>query len=565
MTFATTKFRSLLPAATFAMLAEFLMSLSDMVIAGHILGEEALSSINLMHPVFNSVSFLALMIGTGSSVLFSTAMGGFNERRAHELFTQGLLSAFGLGGLLWVVLAVVCGPVLSVLGASAAVTAGTRAYWMWFLPCAVLKPVSVFLSNMCYSDGDDRICFFSYAGQLSGNIVLSIPLTMYLGDLRGCAIGMTLGNVISIIVLSLHFLRKGNNLRFVRHFSFKDTFRICWCAVGDASLKLCYAILFFLLNSYVISRFGSGRLPILSAVIAVMGIAEVFDGVATAVQPLASVYIGERNVVRTRSVMTAATKVALGESLFVSLLLLAVPTLILRLVGIDDPALAGPAETAVRLAALGLVATSLMMLFNSYYMFIEKELLAAFITFFTMLVMPVVLILALGNLMGEYGVWLALGLAPTLAVAVAAVGLLCRFGRTRFPFLQDRARGENIRVFDLRLDPVSVCATAAAVEAHLKQRGAEAVLATKASLLVEETLMVVCDRNAGKRTLAEVTVDQNEGLTLIMRDDGVLFDITDADARISSLRSYLVSNLMSAIPNRRNLTTTGFNRNVFTL
>ena len=60
-------------------------------------------------------------------------------------------------------------------------------------------------------------------------------------------------------------------------------------------------------------------------------------------------------------------------------------------------------------------------------------------------------------------------------------------------------------------------------------------------------------------------MDLNEGLTLILRDDGQIFDITDADARVSSLRSYLVSNLMTAIPNRRNLTTTGFNRNVFKL
>ena len=77
--------------------------------------------------------------------------------------------------------------------------------------------------------------------------------------------------------------------------------------------------------------------------------------------------------------------------------------------------------------------------------------------------------------------------------------------------------------------------------------------------------MVVCDRNAGKHIKAEVTVDLNDGLTLVLRDDGEIFDITDTDARISSLRSYLVSNLMTAIPSRRNLTTTGFNRNVFKL
>ena len=53
MTFATSKFRSFLPAATFAMAAEFLMGLSDSVICGHIIGEAGLSAVNLMQGVVN--------------------------------------------------------------------------------------------------------------------------------------------------------------------------------------------------------------------------------------------------------------------------------------------------------------------------------------------------------------------------------------------------------------------------------------------------------------------------------------------------------------------------------
>jgi len=77
--------------------------------------------------------------------------------------------------------------------------------------------------------------------------------------------------------------------------------------------------------------------------------------------------------------------------------------------------------------------------------------------------------------------------------------------------------------------------------------------------------MIVKDRNAGRRILAEVTVDLRDGLRLVLRDDGEIFDITDADAKVSSLRSYLVSNLMAATPARRNMLTTGFNRNAFRL
>jgi hypothetical protein len=85
------------------------------------------------------------------------------------------------------------------------------------------------------------------------------------------------------------------------------------------------------------------------------------------------------------------------------------------------------------------------------------------------------------------------------------------------------------------------------------------------SLLVEETLMTVKERNRGKKINAELTVDRNDSkeLTITIRDDGEIFDITDADAAVNSLRLYLVANIMTALPARRNMTTTGFNRNCF--
>ena len=75
--------------------------------------------------------------------------------------------------------------------------------------------------------------------------------------------------------------------------------------------------------------------------------------------------------------------------------------------------------------------------------------------------------------------------------------------------------------------------------------------------------MAVRDRNRGKRVLGEVTVDLNDGVRLVLRDDGEIFDITDADAEISSLRTFLVASIMESQRGRLNLVTTGFNRNVF--
>ena len=562
MTFATSKFRAFLPAATFAMAAEFLMGLSDSVICGHILGETGLSAVNLMQGVFEIVTFVGMMVTVGTSVLFATELGALHTRRAKGYFTLGMFAAVVLGLLTAAVLAVVRSPVIAAFGASQAVSEMSAAYWLWFLPAAALQPVAFFLGTICYTDGDARLSFCSYLAQLLGNCLLSVPLTIAFGA-AGCAVGTGLGSLAAIVVLLLHFRKKGCMLGWSRHFILYDLLRIFGMSFGDASKNIGKAVLMFALNAYVIAKFGSDMLPVLAVAVMTIGISEMFDGVANAAQPLASVYIGERNPLLTKRVMRAALAAALAEGGGVMMLLLAFPGLMLSLVGIDSPAVVPEARFAVRVVSASLPGLALVLLFNSYYVFIGREKLSSVLTLLAVLGFPAAIFPLAGSAWGAHGVWFSLGVSSMLALVFVALYVLARGGRRGFPFLLPSEREAALRVFDLELDPVAICGVSASVGAHLGAKGVDGRRASKAALLVEEVLMVVHDRNSGRRIKAEVTVDRNDGLMLVIRDDAVIFDITDADARVSSLRSYLVSNLMTAIPSRRNLTTTGFNRNVF--
>lgn len=564
MTFAQSKFRSFLPAATFAMAAEFLMGLSDSVICGHILGETGLSAVNLMQGVFEIVTFVSMMVTVGTSVLFATELGALHLRRAKGYFTLGAFSAVVFGLLFAVVLAFVRTPVIAAFGASQAVSDMAASYWLWFLPAAALQPVVFFLGTMCYTDGNARLSFCSYIAQLLGNCLLSVPLTMAFGA-AGCAVGTGFGSLAAVVVLLFHFRKKGCMLGWSRHFVFSDLLKIFRMSFGDASKNIGKAALMFALNAYVIAHFGSDTLPVLAVVVMTIGISEMFDGVANAAQPLASVYIGERNPLLTKRVMRAALTTTLLEGGGVMLLLLAFPGLMLSLVGVNRPETVPEACLAVRIVSVALPSLALVLLFNSYYVFIGREKLSSILTLLAVFGLPVVLYPIFGYLWGAHGVWTALGLSPALALGGVALYVLARGGRSGFPFLLPHDREHAIRVFDLDLDPATICGVSASVGAHLRAQGVDGHRVSKASLLVEEALMVVHDRNSGKRIKAEVTVDLNDGLMLVLRDDGEIFNITDADARISSLRGYLVSSLMTVIPGRRNLTTTGFNRNVFKL
>ena len=561
--FGVIKFRSLLVVASMAMLIEYLMGLSDSIVAGNILGEPALAGLNLLQSPMNVVSFVACLIGTGTAICFSLETGRFDSKRAAEMFSQGFWSALAAGGLLVPVFAFGRDAFLGAFGAGDEVLSYAVPYWNWFVPNALFEPVAILLASAAYADGDSRLCFWAYLVQLVGNFGMSLVLCRAFG-ISGCAMGTLVGNLLAIAILSCHFLRRANTLRIVPHFSFGDLLRICRSSFGDASVRICWAVLFILLNMFVISNFGPETLPVLTVVITVLGFSEAFNGVANAAQPIVGVYVGEKNVTGVRTVMRAAEVVALVEGFAVTVVLVAFPRLVVDLVGISEPDVVSAACMAVRLVSLGIVFTAAVSLFNSYYLFIERETLACVLTVLANLAVPAVLCPLMGKAFGANGAWLALGLAPVATVAVFGGYLLAKYGRSMFPLLLVKGREANIHIYNLQLDDRQIAATSAAVAEELRKSHAPESTVLRASLMVEEVFMVVKDRNAGRVVHGEATLDLNDSqTTLVLRDDGEVFDITDADARITSLRTFLVASVMEAQPAKLNLTTTGYNRNVF--
>ena len=205
-----------------------------------------------------------------------------------------------------------------------------------------------------------------------------------------------------------------------------------------------------------------------------------------------------------------------------------------------------------------------MLLFNSYYLFIEREWLACSLTVLANLVVPVALFPVCGQLFGINGVWAALGAAPVATALLFCLFLLVRYGRRQFPLLLPREREANLHVLNLGLTEGEIAAASEEVARILKAASAPQATVLRASLMVEEVFMAVKDRNGARDLRAEVTLDLNgDEVVLILRDDGEVFDITDSDARITSLRTYLVASVMEFQPKRMNLTTIGYNRNIF--
>ena len=553
--FGTDKFKKLLFAGSFTVLVNYLVKFSDVVIVGNLLGEQALAGVNLVTPCFSAITFLANLLSTGMATNYSISMGRCDVRRAHAFFMQGLWSVLLLGGLLAAAIGLGHDVYLSFMGAAPEATAFARGYLSWVWPLGVVEGLMALLIALGYADGDTKLCAAAYGTVFVANLVISV-LAVRLGmGIAGCALGTVLACGLGVLVMCFHFLRPSNTVRPVRHFRLADTGTIVYSSFGDAMTFLCEGLTVCFINKFVICRFGSQWLPVVSVLTACWGLCIVFDAVGVALQPIATVYYGEGNTKSLRVVMCAACRAALGEGAALTALFALFPQVIVRVLGIVDPALTSSACEAVRYLSVGFCGYAFGLLFNSYYMFIEKPVLGASISLMCFCVATVVCVVV-GSFGGVTGVWMGMGAGPAVGMLVSMLFVLGASGWRRFPFLLPRDRDAKLHVFDLVLDEPGIVAASRAV-------GEIPGVPMRASLITEEALLVVKERNAGRLVRAEVTVDLNDGVTLTLRDDGRIFDITDADAAVSSLRSYLVASVMGQQAKRMNLVTTGFNRNVF--
>lgn len=554
--FGVEKFKGLLLAGSFTVLANYFVRLSDSVVAGNMLGPNALAGINLVSPVLAGISFFSGLVSTGMATNYSLAMGWCEKARARQFFMQALWMVLGVGGLLAAVVFFGREAFVGYMGASEEISGYALSYMTWTGPVVVLECLMGLAIMLGYADGDVKLCTSAYAVNFVANLGVSIiAIKWWDMGAAGCSFATVVADVLSLSLMCVHFFRKTNTFAPVAHFSLRDSWTIMAASFGDAAAFLCDGLLFFFLNKYVIMNFGSAILPVVGVATALWGFLEFFNGIGVAIQPIVTVYYGEGNMKSVRTVMNAAMKVAVFEGGALMMIFGAFPELVTSLVGIHEPELVRAASLAVRCMCGGFVALAFAGLFNSYYMFVERAFLAGAVTFLCYLVLPVACVAA-GSIFGIEGVWAGLGIGPFAGLLFTSFIIIPTVGWRAFPLLLPWDRDAKTHVFNLTLTDEEIVETSRKV-------GALEGVPMRAALMTEEVFMAVKDRNRGKRVLGEVTVDFNDGVRLVLRDDGEIFDITNADQQISSLRTFLVASIMEYQSGRLNLVTTGFNRNVF--
>ena len=166
---------------------------------------------------------------------------------------------------------------------------------------------------------------------------------------------------------------------------------------------------------------------------------------------------------------------------------------------------------------------------------------------------------------GIYGMAVGLMLAQPVSYLVSVLYVRRKYGKENYPlFIADRENAKKTLFYELEVKEDNIISVRDCLEKELKQENYSLKTINRVMLLVEETLMMISDNNPGRTVLAECSLIIGEHLTLIIKDDGKIFDMTQNDMEVSSLRSYVMSNLIGSFSVKKmHFLTLSYNRNVF--
>lgn len=410
-------------ANIFAMIGISCYILADTFFVSKKLGETGLAALNLSAPTFSIIFALGMMFAVGAGTRFAMHKGAKNDFAANKVFTHTVIIV-ALISVIFILCGIFfSGQIATMLGADETTFDNSKIYCQMVLCFAPFFMFNNVFQSFVRNDGAPRLAMIA---TLSGNIfnivfdyVLVFPCNL---DMLGAALATGLAPIVSILILSLHVIRKKNTFKFVKS---KVDFRIYGdvCRLGFASfiVELALGVVVMVFNNIFKSLGGDTAVAAYAIVLNIFYVVNaIFNGVASGTQPMISYSYGESDHAKIRQILKYA---------FITTGVLAVAIYIALFFGADGIARIFNSEGAQQLQELATFGirlyfiSSLFAGFNQmlscYFAAANKGSHAQVITFIRGIVTVIPLAYLFSHLWQSTGLWLATPVAELITLIIA--------------------------------------------------------------------------------------------------------------------------------------------------
>lgn len=401
--------------------------LADTFFVSRGLGENGLTALNLAIPVYSFIHGSGLMLGIGGATKYSIFKSNKENKNANTIFTNTLCLATVLS-IGFVLIGIFLSKSLTTaLGADSDVFKMTNTYLQFiliFAPAFIMNDVLIcFVRN----DNSPKLSMYAMLGGSLSNIILDyifiFPLQL---GIFGAVFATGLAPIISMLILSLHRIKRKNQFHFIK---IKPSIKIArnTLSLGFPSLvtEVSSGIVIIVFNMIILNLIGNvgvaayGIVANLSLVVVA-----VYTGIAQGIQPLISKSYGSNDIKSIKLIFKYAmiTMSIISFILYLIIFFLADP--IAKIFNSENNiVLQSIATNGLKLYFMAVIFVGFNIILPMLFSSMEKAFLAQIISLLRGLVVIIPMAFILSALVGLTGVWLAFPITESL-VSILGVILL---------------------------------------------------------------------------------------------------------------------------------------------
>lgn len=404
----------------------YLYNVVDGIFVGRGAGSAALGAVNIGVPFITFVVAAAAMFPMGGATVVAIRMGRGDKGGANHAF----MTTFSLTLLLSVVFMIVGmvfpQNIVDISGAdqlSHEMRIMAAEYLFYYSAFSIPMLMSTCLSVFVRNDGAPALSFVGMCTGAAANIFLDWLFIFPLGmGIIGAAVASGLGQVLSVIVLLSHFVRKKGSLR-IRRFSLRFSLmkKICGRGLPEAVSQLTTpvtALCYNLVLAGLIGDIGISTFSILSFIYSLAN--AVLSGVAQGLQPLWGHCYGKRDPEEMKYFFRCGVIINFLLSIGIYALLYFFDETVIRIFN-RDTVLVQNASAALPLFGLSFIPMAFNLIYTAFLFSTKRTTQANVIAVCRGIAIKAAAIFYMPVLFGASAIWLAPLAAEMLTLIIAVI------------------------------------------------------------------------------------------------------------------------------------------------
>ena len=399
----------------------------DGVFISNLVGEIALTALNIVYPYTSVVIAVAIMLSTGASAIIARDMGMGDEQRAKENFSFIVL----VGGLLAVILTVLgllfIDNIIWFLGATPRIYKLCYDYLIVMILSTPLSMLQMLFQTFFVTSGKPKLGLILTVLGGVANILLD---ALFMGPLkmgvRGAALATALGyGLTAVYGLGYFSFCRSGQLYFVRpRLRMKVLKKTCLNGSSEMVNNLAVAVttlLFNIVGLHFLKEEGVAAISIILYAQFIM--TAVFIGYSNGIAPVFSYKYGAGDLAQIKKVFKLSIFFVIGVSALVFLLSFVVSKPIAKVFAADNAYVLELAVHGFKLFAVSFLFSGVNIFASALFTAFSNGVISGALSFLRTFALLIIALIALPALIGVDGIWLAVPVAEGIAAVFSLAAL----------------------------------------------------------------------------------------------------------------------------------------------